>query len=92
MYIIYQVHFGTKLKLRFLDSYRFISSRFDQLSYYLPAPEKNINQNICKNFEEFKLILRKRVFTYDHIAVVVNWKKIDYHQRNFFSANLEIVQ
>ncbi|KAJ8914028.1 hypothetical protein NQ315_012052 [Exocentrus adspersus] len=58
---------GTEVQLRFIDSYRFMSSSLDKLSSYLEDEKKTIVRAHCNTDKEFNLLTRKGVFPYDYI-------------------------
>lgn len=68
--------YRTNIKLRFIDSFRFMSSSLDFLSSLLPSEKKKILQSECQNMSEkqTKMLERKGVFCYDYID---SWKKLD---------------
>lgn len=57
------------IKLRFIDSFRFMNSSLDFLSSMIPLSEKKILQSECKEYseEQIQLLSRKGVFCYDYI-------------------------
>ncbi|KAJ8915534.1 hypothetical protein NQ315_012417 [Exocentrus adspersus] len=57
---------GTEVQLRFIDSYRFMSSSLDKLSSYLEDEKKTIVRAHCNTDKEFNLLTRKGVFPYDY--------------------------
>ncbi|XP_044019505.1 uncharacterized protein LOC122859886 [Aphidius gifuensis] len=63
---------GTRIKLRFIDSYRFMASSIDSLSNNLDDNKKSITRSLCKNDDEFNLITKKGVFPY-----LDKWEKFD---------------
>ncbi|KAJ8915547.1 hypothetical protein NQ315_012431 [Exocentrus adspersus] len=58
---------STEVQLRFIDSYRFMSSSLDKLSSYLEDEKKTIVRAHCNTDKEFNLLTRKGVFPYDYI-------------------------
>lgn len=64
------------IKLRFIDSFRFMSSSLDELSSFLPFDEKKILRSECKNYSEdqVQMLQRKGVFCYDYIN---SWQKLN---------------
>ncbi|KAJ8912597.1 hypothetical protein NQ315_000466 [Exocentrus adspersus] len=67
---VLQVQFGycrTEVLLRFIDSYRFMSSSLDKLSSYLEDEKKTIVRAYCNTDKEFNFLTRNRVFPYDYI-------------------------
>ncbi|XP_044014029.1 uncharacterized protein LOC122856426 [Aphidius gifuensis] len=65
---------GTRIKLRFIDLYRFLASSIDSLSKNSDNAKKEITKSFCKSEEEFKLITKKGVFPYDYVD---SWEKFD---------------
>lgn len=64
------------IKLRFVDSFRFMTSSLDYLSSLLPFREKKILQSQCRNLsnEQTQMLQRKGVFCYDYID---SWTRLD---------------
>ena len=77
---------NTNVKLRFIDSFRFMPSSLEKLASYLSNDEKKITRKHCKNQDEFNLLTRKGVFPYDYID---SWEKLQEFQlpskENFYS-------
>lgn len=77
-YISFTKHVkGTRIKLRFIDSYKFIASSISTLADELEDNDKKISRSFCNNLEEFKLITKKGIFPYDYID---SWEKFDEEQ------------
>ncbi|XP_018362816.1 PREDICTED: uncharacterized protein LOC108760996, partial [Trachymyrmex cornetzi] len=57
------------IKLRFIDSYKFLSSSLDKLASFLNKNELRILQCEFQNLSEddFKLLIRKGIFPYEYI-------------------------
>ncbi|XP_044019500.1 uncharacterized protein LOC122859882 [Aphidius gifuensis] len=68
---------GTRIKLRFIDSYKFMASSISTLANELDDNDKSISRSYCDNLEEFKLITKKGIFPYDYIDC---WEKFDEEQ------------
>ncbi|KAJ8936825.1 hypothetical protein NQ318_015292 [Aromia moschata] len=49
----------TKIKLRFIDSCRFMADKIEKLASYLDNSQKRITKSHCNNNEEFELLTRK---------------------------------
>ncbi|XP_050457754.1 uncharacterized protein LOC126854768 isoform X2 [Cataglyphis hispanica] len=60
------------IKLRFIDSYKFLSDSLDKLASFLNKDELKILKSKFKNLstEEFNLLTRKGVFPYEYIDCV----------------------
>lgn len=67
--------FKTKIKFKFMDSFRFMNSSLDHLSSLLPAEEKKILHSEYNHLstDRLKLLERKGVFCYDYID---SWEKL----------------
>lgn len=55
------------IELRFLDSYRFMSSSLDSLTQNLSEGDFHILRSVFSNENEFNLLRRKGVFPYEYI-------------------------
>lgn len=76
-YIFFTKHVdGSKhgIKLRFIDSFRFLASSLDSLSIEIPNNEKIITRSLCKNEDQFKLITKKGCFPYEYLD---DWEKFN---------------
>lgn len=77
---------NTKVKLRFIDSYRFMSSSIEKLASYLNSSDKTITRNYYEKDNEFELVQKKGVFPYDYMN---SWDKLTEttlpSQSDFFS-------
>ena len=58
----------TKIRLNFIDSFRFLNTSLDKLAGYLDKSDKVILKSQFKNDREFELAMRKGVFPYDYIT------------------------
>lgn len=58
---------NTGITLRFIDSFRFMSTSISKLSSYLKDSEKNITRAHCDSLEKFELLTRKGIFPYQHV-------------------------
>ena len=73
-------------RLKFIDSYRFIASKLENLVNNLVEPHKNLSFDMLKqrfpntyrlcndNIDKFKLLLRKGVYPYEYMD---SWDKFD---------------
>ena len=73
-------------RLKFIDSYRFIASKLENLVNNLVEPHKNLSIDMLKqrfpntyqlcndNIDKFKLLLRKGVYPYEYMD---SWDKFD---------------
>ena len=52
----------TKIKLRFIDSFRFMASSLDKLSSYLKESEKPITKSFYDSELKFHLLSKKGIF------------------------------
>lgn len=64
------------VKLRFIDSFRFMANSLDYLSSLIPSEEKKILRSECAYLSEkqLRLLERKGVFCYDYVD---SWEKLD---------------
>lgn len=64
------------IRLRFIDSLRFMTSSLDHLSSLLPSENKNVlrHENRHLSMEQLQLLERKGVFPYDYID---SWSKLE---------------
>ena len=60
------------IKLRFIDSYKFLSTSIDKLASYLDKDElKIIRSEFCKlNAENFDILTRRDIFPYEYVNCV----------------------
>ncbi|KAK5650776.1 hypothetical protein RI129_001805 [Pyrocoelia pectoralis] len=65
---------GTKIRFRFIDSFRFMSTSIEKLCNYLENDKKIITRANCRNDDEFSLLIRKGVFPYEYID---SWNKLN---------------
>lgn len=64
---------ASKLKIRFLDSFRFLSSSLEQLAKNLPK-DKFYNTSLFFNEEDMIYVTRKGCYPYDYTN---NWSKLE---------------
>lgn len=66
------------IRLRFIDSFRFMASSLDQLTSLLPSDKKRILHNECSkdcyDTDQIKMLERKGVLCYDYID---SWQRLD---------------
>lgn len=64
------------IKLKFIDSFRFMASSLDELSSFLPSEKKSLLRDEFKNMTDgqIKLLERKGVFCYDYVD---SWEKLE---------------
>lgn len=65
---------GTKVNLKFIDSYRFMSTSIDELAKYVDNKDKRITQRFYNSREQFELVTQKGVFPYEYID---KWSKLN---------------
>lgn len=60
---------GVAIKLRFIDSYRFMSDSLAKLASYLPSNEFQISRRVWENLndEEFEMVTQKNFYPYDYM-------------------------
>lgn len=73
---VHSKEFSNFIKLRFIDSFQFMSSSLDYLSSILPTEKKTNLRSECKDLsnEKLKLLERKGIFCYDYVD---SWSKLD---------------
>ncbi|XP_044010159.1 uncharacterized protein LOC122853803 [Aphidius gifuensis] len=77
-YISFTKHVkSTRIRFRFIDSYKFMASSISTLANELEDKDKSISLSFCNNLEEFKLITKKGLFPYDYID---SWEKFNEQQ------------
>lgn len=69
-------NFRERIRLRFIDSLRFMASSLDYLASTLPSDEKKILKSECADLSDEQRILleRKGVFCYDYVD---SWDKLN---------------
>jgi len=74
------------VKLKFIDSFKFLNASFDKLVSYLDKDKlKIIRSEFCKlSAEEFDLLTRRGVFPYE-LTAPKNCRTRAYHRANYFS-------
>jgi len=78
------------IKLRFIDSYEFLTSSLDKLTSYLSKDKLQIMQHEFCNLsaENFDLLTRKGVFPYEYINCVEKLKDTCLPPRELFYKSL----
>lgn len=68
--------YESRLKLKFIDSFRFMASSLDKLASYLPSNKKVVLKSQFQGLEKekFALLERKGVFPYDYVD---SWEKLN---------------
>lgn len=66
-------YYNEKMKIRFIDSFRFLNSSLEKLASYLPRDKLVITTNEWGDLtsEKFDLLCRKGVYPYDYMDSVV---------------------
>ena len=72
------------LELRFLDSFKFMSSSLDKLAQYLPTNEFHLIRSAFRNDDEFDLIRRKGVYPYDYVSSFERLNECELPPREMF--------
>ena len=78
------------VKLRFIDSFKFLNTSLDKLVSYLDKDKlKIVHSEFCKlSAEEFDLLTRKDVFPYEYIDCVEKLQDTRLPSRELFSSSL----
>ena len=58
----------TWVRLKFIDSYKFLPCKLEKLADFLPNENKQLIRNFCDNDEEFDLLNRKGFFPYEYLT------------------------
>ncbi|XP_012214949.2 uncharacterized protein [Linepithema humile] len=78
------------IKLRFIDSFRFLSTSLDKLASYLTVDELKISRSEFKHLsaENFNLFTRKGVFPYEYVDSVDKLRDTNLLSRESFYSSL----
>ncbi|XP_072757714.1 uncharacterized protein [Anoplolepis gracilipes] len=81
---------GNHIKLRFIDSYKFLTTSLDKLASFLSKDKLKILQSEYKNLsaEDFNLLTRKGVFPYEYIDCVDKLQDVCLPSRESFYSSL----
>ncbi|KYM78125.1 Cytochrome b, partial [Atta colombica] len=81
------------IKLRFIDSFKFLNTSFDELVSYLDKDKlKIVCFEFCKlNAEDFDLLTRKDVFPYEYIDCVEKLQNTRLPPRELFFVRFELL-
>ncbi|XP_044741291.1 uncharacterized protein LOC123302453 [Chrysoperla carnea] len=72
-YISFTKHVSD-IQLRFIDSFKFLSEKLDNLASYLDNDKKTILHREVSDDEQFQLLTRKGVFLYEYMS---SWERLD---------------
>lgn len=76
-----------KIKLKFIDSFRFMPTSLSKLASLIPTNEKRILNDECKNFfssEQIAMLDRKGVFPYDYVDSFERLNETSLPSKEFF--------
>ncbi|XP_018406599.1 PREDICTED: uncharacterized protein LOC108782741 [Cyphomyrmex costatus] len=78
------------IKLRFIDSYKFLSSSLDKLAFYLDKDKLKIVRSEFSSLsdEDFNLLIRKGVFPYEYVDCVEKLNDTRLPPRKSFHSSL----
>ena len=89
-YISFTKHVkGIDVKLRFIDSLRFLNCSLEKLASYLSNENKRILRSHFPNDKEFDLLTRKGIFPYDYITEmnILNERNLPTHDKFYNKMN-----
>ncbi|XP_044741083.1 uncharacterized protein LOC123302282 [Chrysoperla carnea] len=72
-YISFTKHVSD-IQLRFIDSFKFLSEKLDNLASYLDNDKKTFLHREVSDDEQFQLLTRKGVFPYEYMS---SWERLD---------------
>jgi len=80
------------MKLRFIDSYKFLNISLDKLSSFLGKDKLRILQREFCNLsaENFNLLTRKGIFPTSTLIALKNWRRSVYHRANLFTVHWRV--
>ncbi|KYN09175.1 hypothetical protein ALC57_18714 [Trachymyrmex cornetzi] len=75
------------IKLRFIDSFKFLSASLDKLASYLDKDKLKITRSKFFNLsmKDFDLLTRKGVFPYEYIDCIEKLEETELHRANHFT-------
>lgn len=88
---IHGVHMKEKIKLRFIDSARFLPDSLSNLASILPTEKKNILHTVCGrdySMEQISMLERKGVYPYSYMDCVEKLKETSLPPREQFYNHL----
>lgn len=86
------VDYRQHIRLRFIDSFRFMASSLDQLAKLIPPEKKVILRCECEkremNAEQIALLGRKGVFCYDYVSSYDKLNETNLPEKKYFYSKL----